>query len=114
MEGGKDYKYRFWGTGLVALFKNDSTGLHLSEIGWTEDLINITREHLERVVSTQGPTLFISTYTTKTGSVANKVTLRMPLMDASGLVTKIISTYEIFDLGLNPEEKLGSFTQKEA
>ena len=111
VEGGKDYKYRFWGTGSVALYKHESTGRHLSEFGWSEELVARTREQLAGVISTQEPALYYSIFTTETGAVANKVNLRMPLMDEPGLVTKIITTFELYDLGMNPEEKLGGFTR---
>lgn len=109
VDGGQDYKFRFMGTASVTLYDEDCTNRSLSNLGWTKEIIGNTRLQLDRVLETCAPCLFSSSYTKHTGMMAEKVNLRLPVIDEQGSVEKIMSIYEIIDHGMNPNEKLGLF-----
>lgn len=104
---GEDYRFRFVGTASVALYKHDYTNKLLSELGWTTEIIDRTKQQYDQVVKSRAPILFSSQYTKNTGVMAEKTNLRMPLASAGGAVDKIISVYEIIDHGMSPTERLG-------
>lgn len=102
-----DYRFRFIGTASVELYKQDNTGKCLSKLEWTSEVIRSTKQQYDQVVNTGVPILINSQYTKNTGVMAEKINLRMPLIDDAGTVDKIISVYEIIDHGMHPNERLG-------
>lgn len=108
INGGDDYRFRFIGTASVELYKHDNTTKLLTELDWKPEIIKRTKQQYDHVVGQCEPVLFSSQYTKNTGVMAEKVNLRMPLVDGDGAVDKIISIYEITDHGMHPEERLGS------
>jgi len=106
VDNGNDYRFRFWGTGSSALFKQECTNKLLSEFGWSNELMEKTKEQFECVLQSKKPILNFATFKKQSGTIADKVTLRLPIMDTPGEVTKIISTHEFFDRGIDTEDKL--------
>lgn len=91
VEGGKDYRYRFWGTGFTEHYGLDETGVYLSQaIG--PNFVSASFMQLGEVVQAKRPRAFTVTMKMpKTGVVAHKTNLRMPIIDASGTVTQVMS-----------------------
>jgi len=96
VDGGADYRYRFWGTGYTEHYGVDETGLLLGEtVG--PSFVQATFDQLGRVLETGTPRTFdVTIRAPKSGLVQSKLNLRLPIMDEPGTVTKIV-TATLFD-----------------
>jgi len=90
LEGGRDYRYRFWGSQLTGLFGRDETGSLLSENTITESGELRMRQFME-VVQEVRPALFVTAFMKTQQVAAEKMNLRLPVCDAPGMVSKIIT-----------------------
>ena len=91
IDGGDDFRYRFWGTEYTGHYGIDETGLLLSEtLG--PSFIDATRSQLLTVISRQAPCAFdLAIRAPRSGVVQTKVNLRLPIMDTPGEVTKVLT-----------------------
>lgn len=91
VDGGNDFKYRFWGTIYTDHYGADETGLLLSEtLG--PSFIEATRSQLNAVLERKIPLAFdVAIRAPRSGIVQTKMNLRLPIMDTPGEVTKIMT-----------------------
>lgn len=113
IDGGADFKYRFWGTGLTDLFGYDETGNTLSGCRLPHSQV-LRFSQFRPVVDDCRPYLFLTLFEQVEGIVAEKFNLRLPIVDKPGEVTKIITFSEIRRIELTesidppPENDSGS------
>ncbi len=91
IDGGNDYKYRFWGSDYTAHYGIDETGLLLSKsIG--PSFIEATRSQLQVVLDRHAPCAFdVAIRAPRSGIVQTKINLRLPIMDTPSEVTKVLT-----------------------
>lgn len=91
VNGGADFKYRFWGTVYTDHYGADETGLLLSEtLG--PSFIEATRSQLNAVLERKVPIAFdVAIRAPKSGIVQTKINLRLPIMDTPEEVTKVMT-----------------------
>lgn len=83
-------KYRYWGTGMTALYGKDYTGKTISS------LIPVSvRERLAAalaiVCKQKAPNAHTPHFTNKFGNTEHQCILRLPLFDQPGVVTKVVT-----------------------
>lgn len=112
VDGGKDFKYRYWGSELSRLFKREETGVLLSE-----HVVNqsghIRFSQFWEVVVQARPLLFMTIFERIEGVMAEKINLRLPVMDDTGAVDKIISLSSMDRIGMQDFEDLSDHWQAE-
>ena len=96
IDGGRDYRYRYWGTMYTDQFGFDDTGNLLSNsVG--PNFIQMAREQLRKVVDDAKPHAFdVAIRAPRTGLQQTKINLRLPIMDEPSVVSKVI-TVSIFN-----------------
>lgn len=83
-------KYRYWGTGMTALYSKDYTGQtisSLSPISVRERLANALAIVCEQKV----PNAHTPHFTNNFGNTEHQCILRLPIFDKPGVVTKIVT-----------------------
>lgn len=90
LDGGRDYRYRYWGSRLTELFGRDETGSLLSDHVVVESG-ELRTGQFDTVVNEVGPALFVTKFLKFKGIAAEKVNLRLPVCDMPGEVTKILT-----------------------
>ena len=112
IDGGKDFKYRYWGSELSRLFKREETGVLLSE-----HVVNqsghIRFSQFWEVVVQVRPLLFMTIFERVEGVMAKKLNLRLPVIDDAGAVDKIISLSVLDRVGIQDLEDLSEHWQAE-
>jgi hypothetical protein len=112
IDGGKDFKYRYWGSELSRLFKREETGVLLSE-----HVVNqsghIRFSQFWEVVVQVRPLLFMTIFERIEGVMAEKLNLRLPVVDDLGAVDKIISLSVMDRVGIQDFEDLSDHWQAE-
>tara|TARA_R110000772_G_scaffold73216_8_gene159947 strand:+ start:9094 stop:9621 length:528 start_codon:yes stop_codon:yes gene_type:complete len=96
IDGGRDFKYRFWGTGLGAVHALDRTGVRLSEVDSPRTLTAL--EEFQRVVSQK--TCLALVYRAQGGLDRRSLhapSIRLPLSSDGETVDKIVC-YTDFDI----------------
>jgi hypothetical protein len=99
VDGGKDFKYRYWGSELSRLFKREETGLLLSQHKVSQSGA-IRFSQFTEVVAKARPLLFLTIFEKVEGVMAEKRNLRLPVVDAAGVVDKVISLSELDRIGM--------------
>lgn len=106
VDGGKDFRYRFWGTKYTNHYGADETGLLLSE-SLGPSFIEATRKQLDAVLSAKAPCAFdVAIRAPRSGIVQTKLNLRLPVMDRPGEITKIMTATLFNETTINHKEKL--------
>ena len=112
VDGGKDFKYRYWGSELSRLFKREETGVLLSE-----HVVNqsghIRFSQFWEVVVQVRPLLFMTIFERVEGVMAEKLNLRLPVVNDAGAVDKIISLSILDRIGIQDFEDLSEHWQVE-
>lgn len=112
VDGGKDFKYRYWGSDLSRLFKREETGLLLSE-HMVNQSGHIRFSQFWEVVVQIRPLLFMTIFERVEGVMAEKINLRLPIVDEAGDVDKIISLSVMDRIGVQDFEDLSDHWQAE-
>ena len=94
IDGGRDYRYRFWGTGMTKLFGVDKTSMLMTEAAGSK-YVDATFKQLSEVLQNQKPRFFKVIFHKPNEVAATKFNLRLPVMDNSAEVTKIITVSEV-------------------
>ncbi|MEQ8504513.1 MAG: hypothetical protein RIB80_04240 [Rhodospirillales bacterium] len=108
LEGGRDYRYRYWGSELTRLFKRDETGNLLSLHSVTQSS-DIRFHQFGAVVAEMRPVLFMTIFEKFEGVMAEKLNLRLPTIDGQGQVDKIISLSTLERVGMHSYDDLSEF-----
>ena len=112
IDGGKDFKYRYWGSDLSRLFNREETGQLLSE-----HVVNqsghIRFSQFWEVVVQARPLLFMTIFEKVEGVMAEKLNLRLPVIDEKGEVEKIISLSTLDRIGILDFEELSEHWKAE-
>ena len=100
IDGGKDYRYRFWGTNNCRRKGHEMMGKLLTQSP-TEGAVKIGRRHFGWVISERRPmaVAFQSHYANE--ALRNQITYRFPLSSDGRSVDKIV-TYQPLDI--DPEK----------
>lgn len=96
IDGGRDFKYRFWGTGLGAVRALDRTGVHLSEVDSPRTKTALAE--FRRIVSEKACLAFV--YQAQGGLNRRSLhapSIRLPLSSDGRAVDKIVC-YTDFDI----------------
>lgn len=106
VDGGEDFKYRFWGTGYADHYGIDETGNLLSQsIG--PSFIEATFKQLQDVIVQQRPIAFeVSISTTLTHLTQKKINLRLPIEDTPGRVTKIMTASQFAAIPISDADRI--------
>ncbi len=106
VDGGKDYRYRFWGSDYTKHYGCDETGQLLSEtLG--PSFIGATQNQLKRVMESKKPVCFdVAILAPRTGVVQTKTNLRLPIMDEPETITKIMTATVFHPTSMEQTEKL--------
>jgi len=94
IDGGEDLRFRFWGTALVNLYDEELTGTLFSE-ATRPGFIEGAWPQYRRVMDTGTPSFYEVTLRRPNNIVAHRANLRLPVHDALGRVSKIITVAEI-------------------
>ncbi len=105
INGGGDFRYRYWGSGLTRLFGRDETGSLLSELANAKSS-HIRFQQLRQVVAESQPSAFQTTFMESRGLLAAKANLRLPVADQPGEVTKIISLSTVSRINMSSFDDL--------
>ena len=89
IDDGKDFRYRYWGSGLTTLFGRDDTGRLVSELP-VQQSVELRLIQLRTVLDQIAPVAFETDFEKLENLSAPKTNLRMPIMDKPGKVTKIL------------------------
>ncbi len=108
IEGGKDFVYRYWGTGLTELFGLDETGTRLTDNPIVSSQL-VLSDQLQAVLADACPKFFVTTIVKDSGTFANKSNLRLPVMDRPGEITKILSLCELERIEMTEYEDLEAY-----
>lgn len=100
LDGGADYSYRFWGTGMSDLFAVDETGKRMSQT-LRPGFLKATFEQLGAVIDGGEPAYFRVTMRQPNGVAALKLNLRLPVMDLPGEVTKLVTVSQVEPLRMH-------------
>ena len=113
IDGGEDYRYRYWGSELTRLFKREETGHFLSShvVPQSED---IRYRQFNAVVASGRPILFATVFEKFQGVMAQKLNLRLPTTEENSDVDKIISLSVLQRIAMQPNEDLSAFWESEA
>lgn len=106
VDGGADYVYRFWGTGMRDLFAVDETGKRLSRT-LRPQFLKATFEQLGAVLAEKAAVYYHVTLRQPNGVAALKRNLRLPVMDGPDAVTKVLTVSQVEPLRMNLGEDLG-------
>lgn len=105
VDGGADYVYRFWGTGMRELFAADETGKRLSRT-LQPQFLKVTLEQLGAVLEEGAPAHYHITMRQPNGVSALKRNIRLPVMDGPGEVTKVLTVSHVEPLRMHLGEDL--------
>ncbi len=91
INGGEDFRYRFWGTNYTDHYGIDETGMLLSK-SLGPSFIDATQQQLKIVMDRKVPCAFdVTIKAPRSGVVQSKINLRLPIMDTPDEVTKIMT-----------------------
>ncbi|WNJ98714.1 hypothetical protein L2D14_12640 [Thalassospiraceae bacterium LMO-JJ14] len=106
VEGGHDFRYRFWGTEYTGHYGVDETGLLLSEC-MGPSFIEATRTQLLTVTDRKAPCAFdVAIRAPRSGVIQTKINLRLPIMDTPGEVTKVMTATLFNETTIDHKEEL--------
>lgn len=106
IDGGNDFRYRFWGTEYTGHYGVDETGLLLSE-SLGPSFIEATRSQLLSVMERKAPCTFdVAIRAPRSGVVQTKMNLRLPIMDTPGDVTKVLTASLFNETTIDHKAKL--------
>lgn len=112
VDGGRDYRYRYWGTGLTQLFGRDETGTFLSQHP-VKDSADLRFYQFNQIVAAFAPILSETVFERAEGMLVRKFNLRLPVADTPDTVTKIISLSDIIRVKLRHHEDLADYWSPE-
>lgn len=106
LNGGEDFRYRFWGTGYADHYGIDETGRLLSRsVG--PSFIEATFKQLHDVMSQHRPIAFeVSIRTTLTKTLQQKINLRLPIEDTPGRVSKIMTSSQFTPIPIRDADRI--------
>lgn len=110
IDGGQDYVYRYWGSGLTKLYGRDETGCNLSNLSVSRSR-QLRFEQFDRVVATRIPHVFMTAFAEAEKTYARKQNLRLPICDETKTVTKILSLSTMRSPKLGRFDNLHAFLQ---
>lgn len=106
VDGGEDFKYRFWGTGYADHYGIDETG-HLLSHSIGPSFIKATFKQLQDVIAQQRPIAYeVSISTTLTNTTQKKINLRLPIEDTTGRVTKIMTASQFAAIPIRDADRI--------
>lgn len=105
VDDAEDFVYRYWGSGLSEVYGADETGRKTSELASVE-FRDRRRREMRAVVDGCRPKLFLTELEKSNGVRAQKIILRLPVMDQPGQVTKVISLAEFGPVDYRPSGPL--------
>lgn len=106
IDGGEDYRYRFWGSDYVRNYGVDETG-NLLSVSLGPGFIEASRNQYSQVIKTKKPCCFKATILAPhSGIVREKTNLRLPIMDEPNIVTKILTATMFHKATFEQSEKL--------
>lgn len=95
LNGGQDFKYRFWGSGFRSYLGYDGTGMSTRDLKPTE-IADPVRAAYQTVVNNPRPFAMISEFQRGTTAPITgfQTFIRFPLADQDGNVSRIVSVVE--------------------
>jgi len=108
LDGGRDFRYRYWGTELSDLFGREETGLLLSKHA-VHASGKLRFDQFGRVVAERKPQFYVTVFERTEGVLAEKMNLRMPLCAGDGRVDKILTLSSLRRIGLKMDEDLSAY-----
>lgn len=102
IDGGRDLRFRFWGSGLVKLYGIELSGKLYSD---AEATVFGTGqiEQFREVIATGQPALFETHFRRPNGMNALRTSLRLPFRNTAGTIDKVMTVTEIH-AGCAPED----------
>ena len=110
IDGGTDYNYRFWGSGLTDIFGQDETNQKFSayHVPFKRQVRAI--EYTE-ILTRRAPMLTVTSMERYERVVAQRTNLRLPVMDNPKEVTKILSISIMSEVNMSGQTNLAAFWQ---
>jgi len=93
-----DFVYRFWGTKITDLHRQDLTGKSVRLVAPPEIGETLYQQYIQ-ALNIRAPTVFVNHVTTDRGVFTEEVTLRLPLSSDGERIDHFIC---VFDFGRNP------------
>ncbi|MDD9876014.1 MAG: hypothetical protein OXR84_01085 [Magnetovibrio sp.] len=94
IDGGRDCRYRFWGSGMTRLYGSDETGKRLTETS-SEAIADATQRQLAMLLERGGPMAFEVRMPRVSGDFVTKTNLRLPIAEGSGEIGKVITIAQV-------------------
>ena len=91
IDGGKDFRCRFWGTAIAEIMGMEMAGKVVSTMHLSKGLATTVQRKMETVISSQNPRSTSSYLMNKHGRFLFQVLLRLPLADKSGDVVHCVT-----------------------
>ena len=101
IDGGRDLRFRYWGSALVDLYGAELTGSLFSE---SIDTLfgNLPHKQYQRVIDEGRPLLFNVTIRRPNNMMAQRINLRLPVIDANDEVSKVMTLVQLSSHKLDP------------
>lgn len=90
LDGGQDFRCRYWGSGLTPIFGRDETGRCLSEHPIPEGR-EVRLGQFRDLLTSVEPKAFLLEFVTQADIKVDKLNLRLPIVDAAGAYDKILT-----------------------
>ncbi len=94
VERGNDLKFRFWGSAMVDLYGAELTGKLYSDASDTL-FGNLPHAQYQQVIETGIPKLYRVTIRRPNNMIAERLNLRLPIVDEHGNVSKVMTIVQI-------------------
>ncbi len=96
VDGGADFRCRYWGSQLTALFGRDETGKLLSEhpipVGK-----KVRAVQFRKMMTDKRPRAFQLEFKTASGRLVRKLNVRLPIVHSNGELDKILTLSSVSD-----------------
>lgn len=90
LDGGRDFRCRYWGSGLTPIFGRDETGRLLSEHPVPEGR-DVRLAQFRAFLASVEPQAFLLEFLAQSDIRMDKLNLRLPVVDESGAMDKILT-----------------------
>ena len=94
VDGGRDLEFRFWGSAMVDLYGAELTGKFYSDA--TDTLFGaLPHAQYQKIIDTRIPGLYRVTIRRPNNMIAERLNLRLPIVDEQGNVSKVMTIVQI-------------------
>jgi len=94
IDGGRDLRFRYWGSAMVELYGAELTGQTYSDMG-TVMFGQVPHEQYQAVIDNCAPRFYRVRIRRPTDMIAERLNLRLPIIDDAGKVVMVMTVVKI-------------------